>query len=62
MKKGRQETDKYDDITVEHMPDGSSHPYLFRNEGGMHFKDISNDWGTGKMKGYFTGSIQCRPG
>jgi len=56
MKKGRQETDKYDDITVEHMPDGSSHPYLFRNEGGMHFKDMSNDWGTGKMKGYFTGA------
>jgi hypothetical protein len=56
MKKGRQQTDKYDDIAIENMPDGSSHPYFFRNEGGLNFKDASNDWGTGKMKGYFTGA------
>ncbi len=56
MKKGRQETDKYDDVAIQNMPDGSSHPYFFRNEGGLHFKDVSLDWGTGKMKGYFTGA------
>jgi hypothetical protein len=56
VKKGRQQTDAYDDLAVEHMPDGSSHPYLFKNEGGMRFKDVSNAWGTGKMKGYFTGA------
>ena len=54
MKKGRQETDKYDDIAIESMPDGSSHPFLFRNEGGIRFRDVSNEWGTGNMKGYFT--------
>ena len=56
MQKGRQKTDKYDDVAIENMPDGSSHPYLFRNEGGLNFKDVSNDWGTGKMKGYYTGA------
>ena len=56
MKKGRQETDKYDDISIKRMPDGSSHPYFFKNEGGLQFKDVSNDWGTGEMKGYYTGA------
>lgn len=56
MKKGRQMTDKYDDETIASMPDGSSHPYFFRNEGGLEFKDMSVDWGTADMKGYFTGA------
>lgn len=56
VQKGRQETDKYDDLAIESMPDGSSHPFLFRNEGGFKFKDVSDEWGTGKMKGYFTGA------
>jgi hypothetical protein len=56
QKKGRQQTDKYDDIAIASMPDGSSHPFLFRNEGGFNFKDVSDDWGTGKLKGYFNGS------
>jgi hypothetical protein len=56
LKKGRQQTDKYDDIAIESMPDGSSHPFLFKNEGGINFKDVSNDWGTGRLKGYFNGS------
>ncbi len=56
MRKGRQETDKYDDVAIEHMPDGSSHPYFFRNEGGLNFKDASTDWGTGEMKGFYTGA------
>ena len=56
LKKGRQQTDKYDDIAISSMPDGSSHPFLFRNEGGLNFKDVSNDWGMEKLKGYFNGS------
>ncbi|MBL0154608.1 MAG: VCBS repeat-containing protein [Chitinophagaceae bacterium] len=56
MKKGRQQTDKFDDVAIEHMPDGSSHPYFFRNDGGLHFSDKSDDWGSLDMKGYFTGS------
>ncbi len=56
VKKGRQETDKYDEEAIASMPDGSSHPYLFRNEGGMNFKDVSKDWGTADMKGYYTGA------
>ena len=56
MKKGRQETDKYDDEAIASMPDGSSHPYLFKNEGGFNFKDISKEWGTADMKGYYNGA------
>ena len=56
MKMGRQQTDKYDDIAIKNMPDGSSHPYFYKNQGGVDFKDVSNDWGTGGMSGYFTGA------
>jgi hypothetical protein len=38
------------------MPDGSSHPYFFKGDGKLSFKDVSADWGTGELKGYFTGS------
>lgn len=53
--KGMDATDKYDEDAIHAMPDGSSHPFLFKNEGSV-FKDISNDWGTGKLKGYFNGA------
>ena len=43
-------------MTLDKMPDGSSHPFLFQNSGDISFKDVSNDWGTGKMKGYFNGA------
>lgn len=56
MTKGRQTTDKYDDVAIKSMPDGSSHPYFFKNEGGLDFKDMSNNWGTGDMSGYYTGA------
>ena len=54
--KGMNQTDKYDDIAIDKMPDGSSHPFLFKGNGTMAFTDISNDWGTGKMKGYYNGA------
>jgi enediyne biosynthesis protein E4 len=41
---------------LEKMPDGSSHPFLFRGDGINRFKDFSVDWGTGDMRGYFNGA------
>src|SRR5439155_2814529 len=54
--KGMDRTDKYDDEAINAMPDGSSHPFLFKGDGKYSFKDLSNEWGTGKMKGYFNGA------
>ncbi|WP_276500112.1 VCBS repeat-containing protein [Terrimonas pollutisoli] len=48
-------TDKDDEAAIAQMPDGSSHPFLFKNN-GQSFSDVSNAWGTGKMKGYFNGA------
>jgi hypothetical protein len=54
--KGMDRTDKYDDEAINAMPDGSSHPFLFKGDGKFSFKDLSSDWGTGKMKGYYNGA------
>lgn len=54
--KGMDQTDKFDEESIEAMPDGSSHPFLFRGDGDYSFKDVSKEWGTAKMKGYFNGS------
>lgn len=56
MKKGLNKTDKYDDIAINAMPDGSSHPFLFKGHGDKPFADVSKEWGTAKMKGYYNGS------
>lgn len=56
QKKGLDKTDKYDDTTINAMPDGSSHPFLFRGNGDKPFADVSKEWGTAGMKGYYTGS------
>jgi hypothetical protein len=55
-KKGMNSTDKYDGIAIDRMPDGSSHPFLFKGNGKNSFKEISDEWGTGKMKGYYNGA------
>jgi hypothetical protein len=52
----RNNSDQYDDVTVEKMPDGASHPFFFKGSGVGAFADVSNDWGTGEMKGYFNGA------
>ncbi len=49
-------SDKYDDMALEKMPDGSSHPFLYKGDGKLSFKDVSDDWGTGHMKGYYNGA------
>jgi hypothetical protein len=47
--------EKYDDL-INKMPDGKSHPYLFQGNGDLHFKDVSESWGTSKMQGYYNGA------
>lgn len=49
-------TNKNDDSIVAAMPDGSSHPFLFKGNADKPFADVSNEWGTGKLKGYYNGS------
>ncbi len=56
VKKGMNQTDKFDAMAIDKMPDGSSHPFLYKGSGSFTFKDVSEDWGTGKMKGYFNGA------
>ncbi len=56
MKKGLSRTDKFDDTTIHAMPDGSSHPFLFKGNGNKPFTDASRQWGTARLKGYFNGS------
>lgn len=56
VKKGLDFTDKYDQETIDAMPEGSSHPFFFKNNTGYSFSDVSNDWGTGKMKGFYNGA------
>ncbi len=56
MRKALNTSDQYDDMALEKMPDGSSHPFLYKGDGHISFKDVSNDWGTGSMKGYFNGA------
>jgi hypothetical protein len=56
MHKALNTSDKYDDMALEKMPDGSSHPYLYKGDGKLFFQDVSDDWGTGQMKGYYNGA------
>ncbi|HEY8967726.1 MAG TPA: CRTAC1 family protein, partial [Puia sp.] len=52
----RNASDEFDDETVAKMPDGASHPFFFKGNLDAGFKDVSGEWGTGKMKGYFNGA------
>lgn len=56
VNKGMNQTDKYDDMAIEKMPDGSAHPFLFKGDGKFSFTDNSNSWGTSQMKGYYNGA------
>jgi hypothetical protein len=47
--------DSYEEL-LDKMPDGASHPFLFKGNGEMDFKDVSGDWGTATMKGYYNGA------
>ncbi|MEO7959946.1 MAG: VCBS repeat-containing protein, partial [Ginsengibacter sp.] len=50
------QTDEYDNLAIEKMPEGSSHPYLYKGDGILQFKDVSDAWGTGDMKGFYNGA------
>ena len=41
---------------LDKMPDGASHPFLFKGDDGMAFTDHSQQWGTADLKGYFNGA------
>ncbi|PWT74599.1 MAG: RNA-binding protein [Bacteroidetes bacterium] len=49
-------SDKMDDEALEKMPDGSSHPFFFKGDGSLQFRDVSDSWGTGGLKGYYNGA------
>ncbi|MCX6317825.1 MAG: VCBS repeat-containing protein [Bacteroidetes bacterium] len=53
---GMDETDKYDDEIIAAMPEGSSHPFLFKGDGKQSFSDMSTTWGTAKLKGCSNGA------
>jgi enediyne biosynthesis protein E4 len=41
---------------LDAMPDGSSHPFVFKGNGKMNFDDLSEAWGVNDLNGYFTGA------
>jgi hypothetical protein len=56
QQRGLNNTDKYDEETIDKMPDGSSHPYFFKGNGQLAFADVSAEWGTEKLKGFSNGA------
>jgi enediyne biosynthesis protein E4 len=48
--------ENYQKAMLDKMPDGTSHPYLFRGFGNLHFQDESENWGTNELNGYFNGA------
>lgn len=49
-------TDKYDQTALDKMPDGNSHPFLFKGAGDFSFTDISAAAGFTEKKGYYNGA------
>ena len=56
VRKGLNTSDKYDKEALDKMPDGSSHPFLYKGDGHYGFTDLSSEWGTADMKGYYNGA------
>ncbi|MBG9375308.1 VCBS repeat-containing protein [Panacibacter sp. DH6] len=54
--KGMDQTDKFDEDAIDAMPDGASHPFFFKGDGKLAFSDVSKNWGTGDMHGYYNGA------
>ncbi len=54
--RGMDATDKYDDETIAAMPDGETHPFLYKGDGELTFNDVSDSWGTQKLKGCSNGA------
>jgi enediyne biosynthesis protein E4 len=56
MKMNIDNTNQFDNEAIKKMPDGASHPFLYKGDGKFDFKDVSAAWGTDDMNGYFNGS------
>jgi hypothetical protein len=54
--KGMDATDKYDDETIGAMPNGDTHPFLFKGDGKLSFEEVSDIWGTSKLHGCSNGA------
>lgn len=54
--KGMDRSTRFDDDAINAMPEGSSIPFLFKGDGERYFKEVSKDWGTSNLKGFFTGA------
>lgn len=48
--------EQFEKTLLDKMPDGASHPYLFRGDGQLHFSDQSEAWGTAGLQGYSNGA------
>jgi len=48
--------DDFQKAMVNKMPDGASHPYVFNGDGRIKFTDVSAEWGTAGLSGYFNGA------
>ena len=53
---GMDATDRFDAETIDAMPAGDTHPFLFKGDGDMTFTDVSKDWGTEKFHGCSNGA------
>jgi hypothetical protein len=51
----RNNSTDYDEQTVNKMPDGSSHPFVFQNQKNQ-FKEVSETWGIAALKGFYNGA------
>jgi hypothetical protein len=47
---------KFQQAMLGRMPDGASHPFVFRGDGHCGFADSSEAWGTAGLSGYFNGA------
>lgn len=54
--KGMDATDRFDDEAINAMPDGAVHPFFFKGNGALRFEEVSKDWGTAGLKGYYNGA------
>lgn len=54
--RGSDKTDAFDKEVIDQMPDGASHPFFFKGDGKLSFKDESEAWGTAELSGYYTGA------
>ncbi|OLY94206.1 Repeat domain-containing protein [Cnuella takakiae] len=56
VRKGMNQTDKYDQAAIEKMPGGDTHPFLFKGDGSGGFAEMDTAWGTAGMKGCYNGA------